>query len=174
MTTSSSPFARSFAVLILASVAAGSALADPPEGKGKGKGHESRYEDDASRQGARRPPPPREDARRQLAPGQGAYFADQHRVHVHEYYAQEQRRGFCPPGLAKRNNGCLPPGQARKWQIGRPLARDVVFYDLPPQLVTQIGAPPSGYRYVRTAADILLIAIGTGIVIDAIQDLGRP
>lgn len=23
-------------------------------------------------------------------------------------------RGFCPPGLAKKNNGCLPPGQAKK------------------------------------------------------------
>ena len=21
---------------------------------------------------------------------------------------------FCPPGLAKKNNGCLPPGQAKK------------------------------------------------------------
>ena len=23
-------------------------------------------------------------------------------------------RGGCPPGLAKKNNGCMPPGQARK------------------------------------------------------------
>ena len=23
-------------------------------------------------------------------------------------------RGNCPPGLAKKNNGCLPPGQAKK------------------------------------------------------------
>ena len=67
----------------------------------------------------------------------------------------------------------MPPGQAKKWQIGSPIPRDVVYYDLPPQLVVQIGAPPAGYRYVRAAADILLIAIGTGIVIDALQDLGR-
>jgi Ni/Co efflux regulator RcnB len=33
--------------------------------------------------------------------------------------------------------------------------------------------PPSGYRYVRVASDILLIAAGTGMVVDAIQDLGR-
>ena len=26
----------------------------------------------------------------------------------------------CPPGLAKKNNGCLPPGQARKrYQVGQ-------------------------------------------------------
>jgi len=23
-------------------------------------------------------------------------------------------RGDCPPGLAKKDNGCLPPGQAKK------------------------------------------------------------
>jgi hypothetical protein len=26
--------------------------------------------------------------------------------------------GQCPPGLAKKNNGCLPPGQAKKYGIG--------------------------------------------------------
>ena len=29
-------------------------------------------------------------------------------------------RGSCPPGLAKKNNGCLPPGQAKKlYNIGQ-------------------------------------------------------
>ena len=29
-------------------------------------------------------------------------------------------RGRCPPGLAKKNNGCLPPGQAKKlYNIGQ-------------------------------------------------------
>jgi hypothetical protein len=27
--------------------------------------------------------------------------------------------GGCPPGLAKKNNGCLPPGQARKFARGQ-------------------------------------------------------
>jgi len=26
--------------------------------------------------------------------------------------------GGCPPGLAKKNNGCMPPGQARKFERG--------------------------------------------------------
>jgi Ni/Co efflux regulator RcnB len=65
----------------------------------------------------------------------------------------------------------MPPGLARKWSKGRPLPRDVVFYDLPPAIVLEIGAPPAGHRYVRVAADILLIAIGTGMVVDAIEDL---
>lgn len=30
------------------------------------------------------------------------------------------RRGQCPPGLAKKNNGCLPPGQAKKlYDVGQ-------------------------------------------------------
>jgi outer membrane protein assembly factor BamB len=29
-------------------------------------------------------------------------------------------RGSCPPGLAKKNNGCLPPGQAKKiYDVGQ-------------------------------------------------------
>jgi len=104
---------------------------------------------------------------------QGRHFDDSKRVAVREYYEQEYRGGRCPPGLAKKNNGCMPPGQAKKWSKGRPLPRDVVYYDVPPQLVVRLGAPPSGHKYVRVASDILLIAVGTAMVVDAIGDLGR-
>jgi Ni/Co efflux regulator RcnB len=103
----------------------------------------------------------------------GEYFGDQHRVIVHDYYREQFRTGRCPPGLAKKHNGCMPPGQAKKWTIGWPLPRDVIFYDVPQELVVQIGSPPAGYRYVRVATDLLLIAVATGTVIDAIRDLGR-
>lgn len=56
--------------------------------------------------------------------------------------------------------------------MGRPLTRDVVYYPVPQNVVYQLGMPPSGYKYVRVASDILLIAVGTSMVIDAIQDLG--
>jgi Ni/Co efflux regulator RcnB len=102
-----------------------------------------------------------------------AYFGDHHRTAAREYFDESFRAGRCPPGLAKKHNGCLPPGQAKKWNMGRPLPRDVIFYDLPPTVVVRLGPPPSGHRFVRVANDILLIAIGTGMVIDAIQDLGR-
>lgn len=103
----------------------------------------------------------------------GEYFDDRRRAIVHEYYGEQFRTGHCPPGLAKKHNGCMPPGQAKKWAIGRPLPREVIYYEVPPQLVVKIGIPPVGYRYVRVASDLLLIAAGTGMVIDAIQDLGR-
>lgn len=103
----------------------------------------------------------------------GMYFGDQQRTIVHDYYGEEFRHGKCPPGLAKKHNGCMPPGQARKWRKGYPLPRDVVYYDLPPRIIIDLGAPPAGYKYVRVAADILLIAVGTGMVVDAIEDLSR-
>jgi len=65
----------------------------------------------------------------------------------------------------------MPPGQAKKWQVGRPLPHDVVYYDLPSDIVVQLGTPPAGHRFVRVASDILLMAVGTGMVVDAIQDL---
>jgi len=49
----------------------------------------------------------------------------------------------------------------------------VIFYDLPPPLVVELGVPPLDYRYARVANDVLLLAIGTGMLVDAITDLGR-
>ena len=101
------------------------------------------------------------------------HFGDHERVVIRDYYEERGRVGRCPPGLAKKHNGCMPPGQAKKWHKGRPLPREVIYHDLPPRVIIQIGTPPSGYKYVRVAADILLIAVGTGMVVDAIEDLGR-
>ena len=57
--------------------------------------------------------------------------------------------------------------------MGRPLPRELVYHDLPPRVIALIGAPPAGHRYIRAAADILLISISTSMVVDAIEDLGR-
>ena len=101
-------------------------------------------------------------------------FDDRDRIVVRDWYGEQVRGGHCPPGLAKKKNGCLPPGQAKKkWQKGKRLSRDVVFHDLPPPLIVKLRPPPQGYRYARIANDILLIAVGTGLVLDAIEDLGR-
>lgn len=122
---------------------------------------------------------PQQNQMRQESPSQGkpdraaGHFGDDQRTVVRNYYSEQYRVGRCPPGLAKKNNGCMPPGQARKWALGQPLPRDVVVYSLPPAITVQLGVAPAGHRYVRVASDILLIAIGTGLVVDAIQDLGR-
>lgn len=101
------------------------------------------------------------------------HFSDQQRNVVRNYYTEQYRSGHCPPGLAKKNNGCMPPGQAKKWNVGHPLPRDVFFHDLPSEVVIRLGRPPAGHRYVRVASDILLIATGTGMIMDAIQDLNE-
>lgn len=112
------------------------------------------------------------DPRKENSVERHGYFEEQHYAAVREYYADQYRDGRCPPGLARKNNGCLPHGQKRQWQVGRSLPSTVTYHRVPVSLVVQMGLPPSGYRYVRVAGDILLIAIGTGMIVDAIQDLG--
>ena len=157
-------------LLVSAALAASPAFADKPEWAGKGKGHDQREQGE---RGQSRKNDRERHERSQTQPAPNAYFVDQHRGYVLDYYGGEYRRGHCPPGLSKKNNGCMPPGQAKKWHRGKPLPASVVYYEVPPALVVRIGAPPAGHRYVRVAADILLIAVGTGMVVDAIQDLGR-
>ena len=155
---SSSPRRRLAAAVLavaMTALAAGGALADPPPGKGKGnRGHQNQ-----GQQG-----------------GNGNVtvnfdFSDHDRVVLDDYYGGMVSRGHCPPGLAKKNNGCMPPGQAKKWAVGQRLPRDVVYYDLPSSLTVRLTPPPSGYKYVRVAKDILLIAAGTGMVAAGISDL---
>ena len=144
------------ALVIGGLLAAGPVMADKPPGKGKGADEQrGEHRDRGGRSAEHR------------------HFEDRHHAMVRDYYAEQYRGGRCPPGLAKKHNGCMLPGQARKWEFGRPLPRDVIYYEVPHQLVVQIGVPPAGYRYVRVASDILMIVIGTGMVIDAIQDLAR-
>ena len=166
-------------LVLIAALMAGSAWAEKPEWAGQGKGgkHEQKenrgdgkHEQKENRNGGKK------DAAVRVAPAQvsiGGYFGAPQRVVVQEYYGQQYRAGRCPPGLAKKNNGCLPPGQAKKWAVGQPLPSDVRYYPVPQSVVVQLGVPPTGHKYVRVAADILLIAVGTGLIVDAIQDLGR-
>ena len=101
----------------------------------------------------------------------GSYFQEHHRQAAQAYYEQPENRGYCPPGLAKKGRDCMPPGQAKKWHRGHPLPAGLTYYEVPRSVVLTLGVPPSGYRYVRVASDILLIAVGTSMVVDALEDL---
>lgn len=168
------------AALLLACFASTPVLADKPEGAGGGKpdkadrGHGGRNEDKGGGgQGRSDRDDHGYDDRHgdRDGPSVTLRFGDRQRSLARDYYHSEFSRGNCPPGLAKKHNGCMPPGQAKKWARGRPLPQDVVYYDLPHSLVVEIGPPPSGYRYVRVASDILMIAVGSMMVVDAIEDL---
>ncbi len=140
-------------------LAATSAFAGDKPGKGNGHGNPG----GSAHGGASGGPP--SDVRIE--------FNDIDQRAVAQYYGPLIEAGKCPPGLAKKQNGCQPPGQAKKWQVGRPLPRDVIFYAVPSALLVRLPPPPQGQKYVRVAADILLIAAGTGLVLGAIEDLGR-
>jgi Ni/Co efflux regulator RcnB len=145
-------------------LASGAALADKPSWAGDKSGKPEKQESRQEHGNA-----PRDKGSMNVS----IHFGDQQRNIVQEYFAGQFRAGHCPPGLAKKRNGCMPPGQAKKWAMGKPLPRDVIFHDLPPRLAVQLGTPPAGHRYVRVAADILLIAVGTAMVVDAIEDIGK-
>ena len=176
------------AALLAMTVGTGAARADKPDwaGQGKDKSRPGQGRDSGARQGKDRPgngqarpvgqqqPARRAGAVAPREPRVGGYFDERDRRTAHVWYDDHYggRKG-CPPGLAKKNNGCLPPGQARKYAIGRPLPAGVVMYPVPAAIVVQLPPAPRGHKYVRVAADILLIAVGTSMVVDAITDLGR-
>jgi len=97
-------------------------------------------------------------------------FNDTQRGAARDYFVAAHGRGNCPPGLAKKNNGCLPPGQAKKrYAVGQRLPNGIVLADLPRELSVRIGAAPSGYRYGLVDGDLVKLAVGTMLVVDAIQ-----
>jgi Ni/Co efflux regulator RcnB len=99
---------------------------------------------------------------------------DRDRTTVYTYYRTEFTSGNCPPGLAKKNNGCLPPGQAKKlWGVGQPLPPTVVYYPLPQPLMLQLAPPPPGYDYVRIDDDIVLMRRDTRLVSEIITNLSQ-
>jgi len=164
---------RTAALMFMGALVTTPVFADKPEWAGGGKKQEERGGKKDENRGSGKQHD-RDDDRGGKHGDRGDRHFDEHQyVVVREYYAKEHRAGHCPPGLAKKHNGCMPPGQAKKWHKGQPLPREVIYYNPPPQLVVQLGVPPSGHKYVRVASDILLIAIGTGMVVDAIEDLGR-
>ncbi len=99
-------------------------------------------------------------------------FGNDDREATHAYFAKKYGKGNCPPGLAKKNNGCLPPGQAKKrYQVGQPLPREIVYVEPPADLVIMLKPCPSGYKYVVVDGDLVKLAIGTMLVVDAIDGL---
>jgi hypothetical protein len=167
---------RSLALLMAGALMCSASFAEKPEWAGGGKNKEkggkhsqveqSDQDDHGGKKDKKSKGKKHEDVR------VGGYFVPEQRVVLQDYYGKQFKSGHCPPGLAKKNNGCMPPGQAKKYAIGQPLPAGVVYYPVPASVVVRLGPPPSGHKYVRVATDILLIALGTSMVVDAVQDLG--
>ena len=153
--TSLSSFWRSAVLSVALTLCVGPLWANPPSGAGQGKHSGAKSSESKPKQTS----------------AANFSFNSEDRQLAADYYGKSARADKCPPGLAKKNNGCQPPGQAKKWQKGQPLAKDILVYPLPRELRIKLPAPPPEHRYVRVARDILLIAIGTKIVVDAMEDI---
>ena len=107
-------------------------------------------------------------------PYQQIVIVDRDRDKVRTYYRTEYAAGRCPPGLAKKNNGCLPPGQVnRAWTVGQPLPPQIVHEPMPRALSTQLTPPPHGYEYARVADDIVLMSTATRVIAGSLGNLGN-
>ena len=101
-------------------------------------------------------------------------FSSTQREAARLYFVEQYGRGNCPPGLAKKQNGCLPPGQAKKrYAVGQSLPHGMVMGTIPVGLSVRIGPAPSGYRYGMLDGDLVKLAVGSLLVVDAIEGLVR-
>ena len=101
-----------------------------------------------------------------------SYFNDEQRTYARQYYSQNYGGGKnCPPGLAKKHNGCMPPGQAKNWSVGQPVPRGVTVYSVAPPVIRQLPPAPYGYRYARIGDDIVLVQQQNNLIVDIIVGL---
>ena len=179
---------RLLALAITSLLLAGPALSkgkgndDNEDGNGNGNGNHSqkfeekqdkhfqKFEEKQDKHEAKEYRKAEKRERKEIQPG--TYFNDQQRTLVREYFVQNYSNGKrCPPGLAKKNNGCSPPGQARSWVVGQPVPRGVTVYSVPQPVFRQLPPAPYGYRYARIGGDIVLVQQQNNLIVDIIQGL---
>jgi Protein of unknown function (DUF1236). len=167
---------RGLVALAIASLfVAGPALAKDHNDEGRGNGkHAQKYQQKAEKHADKQREKDRKHAAKRVRDDirPGSYFNDQHRTRVRQYYSQHYGNGRnCPPGLAKKHNGCLPPGHAGNWAVGQPVPRGVTIYSVPQPVLVQLPPAPYGYRYARIGADIVLVRQQNNLIVDIIQGL---
>lgn len=90
-------------------------------------------------------------------------LGDRERQIVRDYYGSN-----CPPGLAKKNNGCLPPGIAKKrYEVGRRIPDGWDY--VPDELVIRLPRLGGDRAYRLVDGDLVVVAVATLIVLDALD-----
>jgi len=150
----------SLATLLVVGLLSSSAVLAGPNNHGYGDRPSAQRSAPPQRQAA---PPPRQ-AHRAPPPRQV------HRAPPQRHYAPPPRhvhRHAPPPTYSSHGH------HGRAWQVGRPLPRTVVYQEVsaPHYSHYRLAPPPRNHRYVRVGDDILLIAIGTGLIASAIYNL---
>lgn len=147
------------ALLITAMLACSSAAWADKGGKDHSKGHDKHH----GKSGHHHDDDDDRDDRRPVV-----VIDNSDRVVIQRYIVDDYRH-HCPPGLAKKHNGCLPPGQAKKrYVVGNRLPDAVVWQPVPQDVLVQLQPVPAGYQYVRVDQDVLLVSQASHHVIDAI------
>ena len=114
----------------------------------------------------------RRDDRRDLRRIRGDdRFDDRRDGRYRAYYAD----GFadCPPGLARKNNGCLPPGQAKKLFAGQALPLAYYSdYNIPRQYQSWYRDTPDTYYRYDDGGYIYQVDRGSNLIESLIPLLG--
>jgi Ni/Co efflux regulator RcnB len=135
---------KSLFAAMLAAVAVAPAFADGGHGHGHGghgRGHDDRHDRDEVR------------------------IIDQRVVIAEPRHVQRA----CPPGLARKHNGCMPPGHARRVVVGQALPPGAVFV-VPQRVRSTLPPPPAGYRYAVVDNQVVLVS-DNNLVVDIIRSL---
>ncbi len=78
----------------------------------------------------------------------------------------------CPPGLAAKNNGCLPPGQAKKlYTVGEILPEGVPYELITDLAYYGLDRPDGEWLYYLVDGDVLRIADDVFTVLEAFEIL---
>ncbi|MCL1825764.1 MAG: RcnB family protein [Betaproteobacteria bacterium] len=74
------------------------------------------------------------------------------------------RKSYASYNRNKRHAG-------RSWRMGQKLPRTAVYQEVSAPQTYYLAPPPRNHRYVRVGNDILLLAIGTGLIVNALYDI---
>ncbi len=89
-------------------------------------------------------------------------------AHVVKAKGKSYGSNACPPGLAKKRNGCLPPGQAKKlFNVGQRIPTGYGYYtpyrDIPAAYRDRYGLS-DGYRYIYRNQSVYVVDPRTSLV----------
>lgn len=101
-----------------------------------------------------------------------ASFHDEDRARVNRYYRHRIGYRSCPPGLAKKYNGCLPPGQHRNFARGEYIPANYVIQPVPNALLLQMYPAPANTTYGMSDNNLYLISQLTRQVLDSMAIQG--
>jgi hypothetical protein len=105
-------------------------------------------------------------------------FTDLERRLIQDYYARQGAgssglsQGAGPgQGHGRGHGGGLPPGIQRRLDRGGTLPPGIARQALPPGLAGQLPPSPTGYIRQVVGADVVLVDIATGVIMDIIRGI---